>query len=86
MKSMKYKAAPPVNHSLGFREVSSGFHSNDIESEFARMKTWRRQRYGRLATKGLGPETDGDMYEYVFYVNIGSGIDAVLRAVRAYEG
>ena len=86
VKSMKYQAAPPVNHSVGFREISLGFHSNDIESDFAHMKAWRRQRYGRLATQGLGPETDGDMYEYAFYVNIGSGLHAVLQALRAYQG
>ena len=45
IKSMGYKAAPPVNHSVGWRDNSTGFHSNDIESEFSRLKNLVRERY-----------------------------------------
>ena len=88
---MGYKAAPPVNHSVGWRDNSTGFHSNDIESEFSRLKNLVRERYGRLsfqATLGTsGPEEDeeldlGDLYEYAFRVNVGSSFEDVRRALQ----
>ena len=41
--------APPVNHSQGWRDRATGFHSNDIESEFSRLKRSVRERCGRLS-------------------------------------
>lgn len=91
IKSMGYKAAPPVNHSVGWRDNSTGFHSNDIESEFSRLKNLVRERYGRLsfqATLGTSePEEDeeldlGDLYEYAFRVNVGSSFEDVRRALQ----
>ena len=43
-----YKHAPAVNHSAGWRDRTTGFHSNDIESEFNRLKLFIRGRYGAL--------------------------------------
>lgn len=60
-----FKHAPPVNHSKGFRERTKGFHSNDIESEFSRLKTWSRHRYGKLQLADL------DLCEYTYYINMG---------------
>jgi hypothetical protein len=40
-----FASAPSVNHSKGSRLVETGWHSNDIESDFARLKTWPRARY-----------------------------------------
>lgn len=83
-----FKAAPPVNHSVGWRDTSAGFHSNDIESEFSRLKNMVRERYGRLSFQATSSDPDadsidaGDLYEYAFRVNIGSSFDDVLRALR----
>lgn len=41
-----FSAAPPVNHSVGWRDTNTGFHSNDIESEFSRLKNMVRERHG----------------------------------------
>ena len=43
-----YKHAPAVNHSAGWRDSTTGFHSNDVESEFNRLKHFIRGRYGAL--------------------------------------
>ena len=37
-KQAGYAFAPPVNHSLCFRDHNSGFHSNDLESENNKIK------------------------------------------------
>ena len=33
-----YRSAPPVNHKLGWRNPDTGHHTNDVESENARVK------------------------------------------------
>ena len=38
VRELKYAGAPAVNHAQGFRSVESGWHSNDIESEFGRLR------------------------------------------------
>ena len=35
-------------HSICWRDRATGFHSNDVESEFNRFKRWVRERYGQL--------------------------------------
>ena len=85
-----YHCLPPVNHSIGWRDSKTGFHSNDIESEFSRLKNMVRERYGRLcfqatASSSETPEDtveDGDLYEYAAYrVNIGDSFEDVLKAL-----
>ena len=82
IKELGYKAAPPVNHSAGFRLVESGWHSNDIESEFARLKGWLRRRYGRLPS-ALSDQFSGDLYEYTFMTNYTPTWEKVLEALVA---
>ena len=48
VKRLGYRSAPPVDHCAGWRDRSTGFHSNDIESENARMKMWLRTRYSKM--------------------------------------
>jgi hypothetical protein len=95
IKQLGYRHAPPINHSITFRDVSTGFHSNDIESEFGRLKKWIRERYGQLKftlKKAENEETDtydldeGDLFEYMFYVNVGSSMQDVCRAFHLYNG
>ena len=52
----------------------TGFHSNDIESEYGRLKKFVRTRYGQLKLEKHSTDTGGmncgDLYEYTFYVNV----------------
>ena len=38
VRELGCKAAPPINHSTGCRVVETGWHSNGVESEAARLK------------------------------------------------
>ena len=92
IEELGFKSAPPVNHSIGWRDNTTGFHSNDIESEFSRLKSMVRERYGRLSFQST-LETDdgdansasvdlGDLYEYAFRVNVGSAFFDVLKGLQ----
>lgn len=70
-----------VNHSKEWRN-EDGYHTNDIESENNRLKTWARRRWGRLPPKC----TDEMLMEYVFRVNVGSSFKCVLTAVQHAAG
>ena len=82
------KAAPPVNHSQGWRDRATGFNSNDIESEFSRLKRSVRERYGRLSFQSQGADDSddvvdaGDLYEYTFKTNVGNRFFDVLKALQ----
>ena len=83
-----YTYGPPVNHSLGFREQSHGFHSNDVESENNKIKQWLRQRYGALKLgrkRALDNDTVLDLYEYVFKINVGESMTEFMKALAAFE-
>ena len=82
VETLGFQAAPPVNHSSGFRN-RQGWHSNDIESEFARLKGWLRKRYAKLPTQNKGPDSCGDMCEYMFYVNHARTFSDVLNVLSA---
>ena len=77
-----------TNRTSGDR--ATGFHSNDIESEFSRLKRYVRERYGRLSFQCQGAddaeETDavdaGDLYEYTFKTNVGNSFFDVLKALQ----
>jgi hypothetical protein len=75
VKRLGFKHAPPVNHSVEFRDRETGFHSNDIESENNRLKHFSRVRNGRLMLNEL------DLHEYAFYVNVGSNMQTILKAL-----
>ena len=68
VKDLKFKSAPSVNHSKGYRLVDSGWHSNDIESEFSRLKGRLRRRYGRLPTN-FSEDNSGELFEYMYMTN-----------------
>ena len=74
-QNLGFKTAPPVNHSLGWRDKATGFHSNDVEGEFSCIKRWCRARYSRLLL------TELDMHEYAFYMNAGKSISVVAGAL-----
>ena len=48
VQRLGYRHAPPVVHDKGWRDIETGFHSNDVESENARFKLWVRNRYSKL--------------------------------------
>ena len=58
MKELGYDHAPGINHGAEFRNRETGFHSNDIELEFNRLKRWLRQRYGSLRLGGGSVELE----------------------------
>ena len=88
-KALGYRSAPPVNHSKEFRDKDTGFHSNDIESEFNLIKKFVRERYGILTltddTSVSGLEA-GDIYEHMFYVNIGNDMWSIMKALTYASG
>jgi hypothetical protein len=73
LTKLNYEQAPAVNHSKGFREhvdgQRSGWHSNDAESEFARLKHFVRARFGRLQTQSWGPDNSGTLWEWQLRTN-----------------
>ena len=63
-EQLGFRHAPPVKHDVGFRDRASGFHSNDVESENARIKQWLRKRYGKLPQqrmKKAAPSNDAEI-------------------------
>ena len=84
VKRLGFRHAPPVNHSVAFRDRKSGFHSNDVESENNRIKRFLRKRYGVLNLgkfKNLSNDTILDMYEYVYRVNVDSTFASYMKAM-----
>ena len=93
-----YRHAPPINHSITWRDVSTGFYSNDVESEFNRVKVFVRERYSRLKFEEIvragsdeGDEDiadidEGDLCEYTYYANVGRERHHVMEALRFANG
>ena len=75
-----YQHAPPVVHDVNWRDAETGWHSNDIESEFNRFKHWSRVRYGVLSV------TELDLHEYSFYINGGDKVDDALKGIGVSAG
>ena len=46
----------------------------------SRLKKWNRKRYGGLQI------TQMEMEEYVFYVNVGTDMDSVMKGLAAGSG
>ena len=77
-----------------FDQQAHGDHSNDVESENARMKSWLRSRYTKLVMTAVDEfhDVDGgsvwyathmrDLYEYVFYVNESQTMMGVMKGLR----
>ena len=94
-----FRHAPPVDHTAGWRESATGYHSNDIESENSRLKGFLRCRYLKLLvtpTPRLSDDGDADdvpeesdlldVFEYVHYVNIGDSMARVMASVALAGG
>ena len=97
MDELGMKHAPPVIHAKHWRDPETGNHSNDAESENARLVMWMRQRYSKCRIKksslaGTGDETDLantdilDIFEYAHYVNIGATMTQVMGTVADVFG
>ena len=78
--SLGYRSAPPVKHDECYRDPLTGFHSNDAESENSRLKRWNRGRYRKLQLD------KHEMDEYVYYINIGGGMGAVMNGLAMANG
>ena len=86
VRRLGYRHTRPVQHRVTFRDAETGFHTNDVESENNRIKRFLRKRYGYLKLgryKQIDNDTALDLYEYVFYVNIGSQMSDVMKALAA---
>jgi len=69
-----------VNHSTHWRNPETGIHSNDAESEWARLKLFLRAKYSYARGPGRGgPKAEGvqeenvelNVAEYLYYTNVG---------------
>ena len=65
---------------MGYRDKETGFHTNDAESENARLKQWNRHRMGQLRI------FKEDMDEYMFYINYGTSMSVVMEGLGAANG
>ena len=75
-----FQHVPPVVHEVNWRDVETGWHSNDIESEFNRFKHSSRVRYGVLSV------TELDLHGYSFYVNGGDEVADVMKGLSFSAG
>ena len=64
MAALGYRHADPIKHNVTFCDVDTEFHSNNVESENGRLKTWARIHGGQCLIEEL------DMFEYVYYVKV----------------
>ena len=76
-KSLGFQYAPPVVHDVAWRDATTGWHSNDIESEFSRLKHWNRARMGSLMI------TEADVHEYTFLINAGAEMSDIMTGLAA---
>ena len=74
-KALGFQYAKVVIHDVCWRDPLTGWHSNDIESEFNRLKRWNRTRHGTLMI------TEADMHEYTFYINGGDKLSDIMRGL-----
>ena len=81
-----------VNHDQNWRDPITGYHSNDIESEWGRFKLWYQHRCSYVRSPNNVSDTQkralmqDQLNEYVFYVNVGSDIATIMRAFQHYNG
>ena len=63
------------------RDFATGFHSNDAESEIARVNRFCRCRHSGVLTL-----SKRFMDEYTFYVNRGNSIDVIMDGLATSNG
>ena len=77
-----------VNHTDHWRDPHTGVHSNDAESEFARVKLFLRTKYGYCrSSNNKDPKKKDAMLELhiselVFYTNVGRDLEHVMKAMK----
>ena len=77
-----------VQHETTFRNADSGVHSNDIESEFSRLKRWMVAKFmyyrmsSQLTEEGKRAHLERKLSEYLFYTNVGRKMSDVMLAIR----
>ena len=76
-----YKHTPPVNHSADWCDATIGFHTNNAELENQRIKHFCRRRNG-----GLTGLSESFMYEYIFYINVGSSMGKIMDGFALSTG
>ena len=72
-----YRHPSAVIHDREYRDSTTGFHTSDAESENNRLK---RYRYGQQIL------SVNELDEYIFYINIGSGMDNVMQGLCVSNG
>ena len=81
-----------VNHSNNWRNPSTGVHSNDAESEFARLKLFLKCKYSYVRSSNNKNALKKDrtlelnIAEYLFYTNVGRDMSSIMKALRHYWG
>ena len=83
-REMKWKLLPPVIHQKWFRDPKTGVHTNDAESEIARVKGWMRKK---AFTRGRAKNSDSPdsilqchLDEFMFLKNMGKEMSTVMAA------
>ena len=77
-----------VNHTENWRDPDTGTHSNDAESEFARLRLFLKSKFGKVrASSNTDPGKKDDMFElhlaeYMFYTNVGRSMSAIMKAFK----
>ena len=80
IERLGYSHAPPVVHEKEYRDTSTGYHTNDAESENSRFRAFGWRRYGRLQLN------KDELDEYIFYVNVGQDVKSVLEGLAVANG
>ena len=68
------------NPAKGCRDLATGVHSNDAESEISRIKLWCRSKWSKVRTVNLKSQLrkkqnlDGKVAEYLLQTNVGDGM------------
>lgn len=102
VERLQYRHGPPVNHSKGWRDRVTGYHSNDVESENNRFKSFIRNRYSTfklntdtadgdeehvpLEGEFWSPQCSLELFEYCHYVNVGDAMADVMGSIAEAAG
>ena len=79
-----------VCHDENWRNPETGHHSNDAESEFARLKLLLRTKYGYVRQSNNKNFSKKDrtlelnVAEYLFYTNVGRDMENIMKAFAYY--
>ena len=90
ISSITGRVAPggQVNHTDTYRNPDTGVHSNDIESEFSRLKNFIKHKFTHVRASNHTDEASKrrllvmHLMEYVFYTNVGSKMADIMLAIK----